>query len=141
MVIFSRALPDGNYVEINAIPAGGLEDVAGDAPYAAEIYKLARAGIVQGDENHNVNPGDPIRRCEVAAILTRMMHPEKRVSFWKGPADTGAGAQSFVGLWNDLTSRRANMSIMSSAEYPYCDVAIHWGDSAGSAAEWTMKAA
>ncbi|MCR5683360.1 MAG: S-layer homology domain-containing protein [Clostridiales bacterium] len=140
MTIFAHALPDGNYVEVNAIPDGGLPDVAGDAPHAAEIYKLARAGIVQGDENHNVNPGDAIRRCEVAAILTRMMHPEKRVSFWKGATDTGAGAQSFVGLWNDLTSQRANMTIMSSAEYPYYDVTIHWADSAGSAAEWTMKA-
>ena len=140
MAIFARALPEGNYVEVNAIPDGGLPDVAGDAPLAAEIYKLARAGIVQGDENHYVKPGDPIKRSEVAAILTRMMHPETRVSFWKGSKDTGAGAQSFVGRWSDLTSQRANMTVMSSEEYPYFDITIHWADGADSATEWTMKA-
>ncbi|MCR4907150.1 MAG: S-layer homology domain-containing protein [Clostridiales bacterium] len=139
MAIFSRALPEGNYVEVNAIPDGGLPDVAADAPLAAEIYKLARAGIVQGDENRNINPANPIRRCEVAAILTRMMHPEKRVSFWRTPVIV-ASVQSYIGTWNDLTSQRASMTIMSSAEYPYYDIAIHWADSASSAAEWTMKA-
>ena len=142
MAIFARALPEGDYAEIiNAIPRGGLPDVDGNAPLAGEIYKLARSGIVQGDENHRVNPGDPIRRCEVAAILTRMMHPDTRVSFWKGLSGIdAAGVQSFVGLWNDLTSQRASMSIMSSEEYPYYDVTLHWGDSASSAGEWTMKA-
>ncbi|MBO7405707.1 MAG: S-layer homology domain-containing protein [Clostridia bacterium] len=140
MVMFAHALPEGNYAEINAIPNGGLPDVADDAAYAADVYKLARAGIVQGDENRNINPADQIRRSEVAAILTRMMHPEKRLAFWETEAAPVATAQSYVGLWVDSTSQRASMSIMSSAEYPYYDVAIHWADSAASAAEWTMKA-
>ncbi len=139
MAIFARALPEGNYVEVNAIPDGGLSDVKPDTPYTEGIYKLARAGIVQGDENHNINPEDPIKRKEVAAILTRMMHPEKRVSFWRVP-EPAVTARDFVGTWNDLTSKRATMTIMSSAEYPYYDVVIHWADSASSAAEWTMKA-
>lgn len=138
MAIFSRALPEGNYVEVNAIPDGGLPDVAADAPLAAEIYKLARAGIVQGDENRNINPANPIRRCEVAAILTRMMHPEKRVSFWRTP--NTVRAQDYVGKWSDRTSQRASMTIMSSAEYPYYDVRILWGNGANSTGEWAMKA-
>ncbi len=141
MGIFARALPEGNYVEVNAVPDGGLPDVAGDAPLAAEIYKLARAGIVQGDENHYVKPADPIKRSEVAAILTRMMHPETRVSFWVGSADTEKGAQSFIGRWNDLTGQRASLTVMSSEEYPYYEITIHWADSVSSATEWTMKAA
>ena len=139
MAIFARALPEGNYVEVNAIPDGGLEDVKPDTPYTEGIYKLARAGIVQGDENHRINPEDPIKRSEVAAILTRMMHPEARISFWRVP-EPAVTARDFVGMWNDLTSKRATMTVMSSAEYPYYDVVIRWADGVSSATEWMMKA-
>ena len=46
------------------------------------IYKLSRAGIVTGsDKEHNCKPNTNIRRSEVAAILTHMMHANKRQSF------------------------------------------------------------
>jgi hypothetical protein len=49
---------------------------------AGAIYKLYRAGIVQGvDAAHNCNPSANIKRSEVAAILIRMMDPAKRVKF------------------------------------------------------------
>ena len=49
---------------------------------AAAIYKLYRAGIVQGiDAAHNCNPDSNIKRSEVAAILTRMMNDEARIEF------------------------------------------------------------
>ena len=62
---------------------------------ADAIYKLSRAGIVTGsDKEHNCKPNTNIRRSEVAAILTRMMHANKRQSFALGetaepnPAET-----------------------------------------------------
>ena len=51
-------------------------------PGAAAVYKLYRAGILQGNDTaHTCNPGANIRRSEVAAILTRMMNPDVRISF------------------------------------------------------------
>ena len=62
---------------------------------ADATYKLSRAGIVTGsDKEHNCKPNTNIRRSEVAAILTRMMHANKRQSFALGetagpnPAET-----------------------------------------------------
>ncbi|MBQ3637609.1 MAG: serpin family protein, partial [Clostridia bacterium] len=56
---------------------------------AAEIYKLYRAGILEGSGDiwngawtvHLCKPSDTIRRSEVAAILTRMTRPETRKLF------------------------------------------------------------
>jgi Na+-translocating ferredoxin:NAD+ oxidoreductase RNF subunit RnfB len=51
-------------------------------PQAAAIYKPYRAGIAQGvDTAHNCSPGSNIMRNEVAAILTRMMNPDRRATF------------------------------------------------------------
>ena len=48
--------------------------------YYTEVYTLYRAGIVNGsDKEGSFLPGSNIRRCEVAAIVVRMMLPEKRV--------------------------------------------------------------
>lgn len=137
MAIFARALPAEEYAVINEIADGALPDVPADAPNADGIYKLARAGIVQGDENRNINPGSPIRRCEVAAILTRMMNPDARVRF---TVKKTVRAADFTGSWQDSTSQRASLTIMASEEYPYYDVRILWGSGANSAGEWTMKA-
>ena len=78
--IFAHALPEeafqvktGNVVSDNAIP-----DVKMDHPQAADIYKLYRAGILEGSDGGKFKPGDPITRAEVAAILTRMMNESAR---------------------------------------------------------------
>lgn len=92
MDIFSRALPDKPVLTgatgldaINEIADGTIPDVPMTHPQAAAIYKLYRAGIVTGnDKEHNCKPNTNIRRSEVAAILTRMMHAEKRQSFTLG---------------------------------------------------------
>ena len=39
------------------------------------------AGITQGGEAHESNEKLNIRRCEIAAILSRIMHEEKRIRF------------------------------------------------------------
>jgi len=82
MEIFANALPNSALAETNSIPNGSIPDVPAPHPQAAAIYKLYRAGIVQGvDGAHNCNPGSNIKRSEVAAILTRMMNAGTRIRF------------------------------------------------------------
>ena len=82
MEIFANALPDDAFAALNDVPDGSIPDVPMDHPQAAAIYKLYRAGILQGVDNaHNCNPDSNIKRSEVAAILNRMMNPEARIEF------------------------------------------------------------
>ena len=82
MEIFASALPEEGLLAINNIPDGAIPDVPMVHEASIGIYKLYRAGILQGvDEKHNCNPEDNIRRCEVAAIITRMMDEDERISF------------------------------------------------------------
>jgi len=82
MEIFANALPASALAAINTVPDNSIPDVPMTHPQAVAIYKLYRAGILQGvDAAHNCNPGSNIKRSEVAAILTRMMNDTKRVSF------------------------------------------------------------
>lgn len=85
MEIFANALPSEGLAEINYIPDGAILDVPATSEYAQGVYKLYRAGILTGvDAEHNCNPKANITRAEVAAILTRMMDAQKRVSFDMG---------------------------------------------------------
>ena len=89
MEIFANAIPETGLLsgyaalnEINRVNDNAIPDVSTSHPQAAAIYKLYRAGILQGsDSAHNCNPSSAIRRSEVATILTRMMNPAKRISF------------------------------------------------------------
>jgi len=81
MEIFAKALPKEAFEAINEIEDDSIPDVPMTHPLAAEIYKLYRAGIVQGNNEHYCRPDAPIRRSEVAAILARMMVPEERIEF------------------------------------------------------------
>jgi hypothetical protein len=82
MEIFANALPSEAFNVINNIADGAVPDVAMTLPQAAAIYKLYRAGIVQGvDDAHNCDPNSNIKRSEVATILTRMMNKDARKSF------------------------------------------------------------
>ena len=137
MALFAHALPEEAYAPINEIADGSLPDVNADDMFAPEIYLLARAGIVQGDERHYCKPDDEIRRCEVAAILTRMMDPEARVAF---TVQKTAKPYEYVGKWDDAASQRAHLTILPGEIYGNYDVKIHWAESAFSAAEWTMTA-
>ena len=85
MEIFANALPASALAEINNIADAVIPDVPMSHPQAAAIYKLYRAGILQGsDAAHNCSPAANIRRCEVAAILTRMMDATQRIRFTMG---------------------------------------------------------
>jgi len=88
MEIFARALPDEALPAINTIPDESIPDVPTSHANAAAIYKLYRAGIVNGlDSAHRCGPDLNIRRCEVATIVVRMMIMENRVTFTMSPAD------------------------------------------------------
>ena len=85
MEIFANALPAENLLQINDVADDSIPDVSMMHPQAAAIYKLYRAGILQGnDELHSCNPSASIKRSEVAAILTRMMDAEQRIIFSLG---------------------------------------------------------
>ena len=85
MEIFASALPDEALKGINNVPDGSIPDVPMVHESAIGIYKLYRAGILTGvDAAHNCKPEDNIKRCEVAAIITRMMNENKRVTFSMG---------------------------------------------------------
>ncbi|MCL1793259.1 MAG: S-layer homology domain-containing protein [Oscillospiraceae bacterium] len=82
MEIFANALPSDALAPINTISDGSIPDVPAGHIQAWAIYRLYRAGIVQGvDGAHSCNPGANIKRSEVAAILIRMMDSSKRIKF------------------------------------------------------------
>ena len=82
IAVFAKALPEEAFEEINNIPDGSIPDVNADASYYEDVYKMYRAGIVTGSgEEHRFMPNERIKRAEVAAILARMMDPERRVPF------------------------------------------------------------
>lgn len=97
MQIFAQMISDLE-AEKNTVVNNAIPDVQTGSIYANAIYKLYRAGIVQGtDSLHNCSPNSNIQRSEVATILTRMMDPSKRVSFTMAEAYTGAGSGTASG--------------------------------------------
>jgi hypothetical protein len=83
--IFAHALPEGAYHQINDVPDDRIPDVKAAHPQAESIYLFYRAGILngyptEGETFGEFRPDNTITRAEVAAILTRMMYAEYRVS-------------------------------------------------------------
>ena len=89
--IFAHALSEESFRARNDIPDGTIPDVSMSHPQAAEIYLLYRAGILTGNDANGIfNPSDNIKRCQVAAILTRMMIESERKDVYLGaPAPDG----------------------------------------------------
>ncbi len=79
--ILSRALPPEALTVINDIADGQIPDVSMDSPYAAGIYALYRAGILTGGENGEFSPQSTITRAEAAAIVSRMVESDNRITF------------------------------------------------------------
>lgn len=75
--ILSHALPADKLGAINDISEGQIPDVKAEE----EIYMLYNAGVLRGDEDGSFHPDAEIRRCEVAAIVTRMADTSLRVVF------------------------------------------------------------
>lgn len=77
--IFAHALPEEALKATKEIADGSIPDVGMSHPQSAEIYLLYRAGVLIGnDKEGTFKPESNIRRCEVAAILTRMMDDDTR---------------------------------------------------------------
>ena len=89
--IFAHALPEEALSERNDIADGTIPDVSMKHPQAEEIYLLYRAGVLTGSDSIGTfNPSSNIKRCEVAAILTRMMDESARKDVQLGaPAPDG----------------------------------------------------
>lgn len=79
--VMARSLPDEVLRGWNIFDDGDIPDVSLSDSFGPAVYKLYRAGILTGnDERRTFAPQSGIRRCEVAAILERMIDREKRVS-------------------------------------------------------------
>lgn len=89
--IFAHALPEESFQARNDIPDGTIPDVSMSHPQAAEIYLFYRAGILTGnDAGGTFDPSSSIKRCQVAAILTRMFDEGSRKDVYLGaPAPDG----------------------------------------------------
>ena len=80
--ILAGALPETALRPINDIADDAVPDVKQHTPYAQEIYRLYRAGILRGnDEFGRFTPDTPIQRSAVAAIVSRMAYRSLRLKF------------------------------------------------------------
>lgn len=82
--IFAKSLPEDGLKKINTILS--INDVERDdlspVPYAADIFKLYRAGVLAGEpKTHDFRPASTITRAETAAIVARLTFPETREKF------------------------------------------------------------
>ena len=78
--IFANALPTEAFAPMNKVSDNIIPDVKANVKYAEDIYLFYRAGILTGnDEVGTFGPGSTISRCQVAAIMARMMDSSKRV--------------------------------------------------------------
>ncbi len=79
--LLSRALPEKELRAINTVEDNAIPDLplSPDRPNAADVYKLYRAGVLTGvDEAGTFMPESKVRRCEVAAVVSRLIDPELR---------------------------------------------------------------
>lgn len=79
--ILSHALPDEGYRAINTIETGAIPDVDMAQDYSFGVYKLYRAGVLTGSRLGAFQPDQLIKRSEVAAVVSRMVALDMRVSF------------------------------------------------------------
>ena len=83
--IFANCDPwDEWYEDINDVPLTDISDVSTSTPFAYQILTLYNKGIAVGDENMSFHPDEGIRRCEAAAIISRIMDWHKRIELPKG---------------------------------------------------------
>lgn len=108
MEIFSNALTSNDLLETNTVDDGTIPDVSASSSAITEsqyeaIYRLYRAGILQGsDAQHNCYPLKNIQRCEVAAILCRIMNKAKRLTFSITSADRFSDVKKSSWYYDDV---------------------------------------
>ncbi len=118
--IFAFALPEEWYDEPNAqlvteayASGGFITDVTAQTPYRNEILLMYRRGLLSGmDERGSYYPGRSVSRAEVAALLTRVVEPETRLTLtWTVSPLHSVSASSF----RDLVAAPASVSAAPSA--------------------------
>ena len=83
--IFANCDPFGEwYEDINNVPITDIPDVFDSTPFAYQILSLYNKGIAVGDEDMSFHPAENIRRCEVVAIISRIMDWKSRIELPKG---------------------------------------------------------
>ncbi len=81
-VVLGRALPKEALPQINDVPDNVLPDVKQRQPYAEDIYRLYRAGVLTGNGDRGLfAPEQPIDRASAAAIAARMAYRSLRQKF------------------------------------------------------------
>ena len=80
--ILSRALPDEAVTPINRVGYGAIPDVSVQYSFGQAVYRFYRAGILTGrGEYAAFYPNRTLTRAEAAAIISRMIDGDSRVSF------------------------------------------------------------
>ena len=77
--IFANSIFPAELARINRV--AWIPDVNESTPYRTQIYALYNAGVLAGGSDGSFRPGDKITRAETAAIMNRLVDPEKRVKF------------------------------------------------------------
>lgn len=83
--IFYAAVHEIEEPDLNSVADGAIPDVPMSHPYAEDIYAFYRVGILTGsDAKGSFQPQSSIKRCEVAAILCRIVIIDFRQEFTLG---------------------------------------------------------
>lgn len=105
--IFAFALPEEWYEDINAalvtsgVASGEfIADVTEKTPYRSEILLMYRRGLLSGmDEKGSFYPERSVSRAEIAALLTRVVEPEARLTLdWTVAPYHSAAGKTLAGL-------------------------------------------
>lgn len=129
-VILGSALPDAALSPINTVEAGAIPDVSASAAYSDAVYRLYRAGILNGsDAKGTFYPAASITRGAACAIATRMCSEalRKSVTLTKpaeilpigDPSGNTSSDSRFVPSLAYGTEYVLNMNTMKF-HYPYC---------------------
>ena len=119
--VFAFALPPEWYDEPNAqlvteayASGGFIADVTEQTPYRSEILLMYRRGLLSGtDARGSFAPGRGVSRAEVAALLTRVVEPEARLTLdWIVLPYRSAGGT----LLSDLVAAPESVSSAPSAK-------------------------
>lgn len=123
--ILSSALPDEALAPINTVVDNAIPDVTTDMTYATEIYRLYRAGILNGsDAQGTFYPTSNITRGAACAIATRMCDEALRKSV-NMPTD-------YATLLKETANAVGNAYIDASASITACATTLRQVVESGS---------
>ena len=80
MVEIFAAIPGIDTAQINTVDDGAIPDVAIGGAHAPAVYRFYRAGILTGGDGNLFQGDTDIARCQVAAILSRLIDADRRLS-------------------------------------------------------------